>query len=343
MMATPSDHLSPSANSLPDLDVSGPIQPEAITPSTPPLHHARGDTYYNFPPARIPPSHPELSSSTTNINMQPNPMYQDFPPGIPLKNLNSEKQIVVEKIKEGNPDALSSSTLLENNVKVYERIDSIVPRRRSFLRLNSYSPEKKNKDSDYQYLGALKEDTFQSSPNITKICLQAFYSVLLIATLFIAVVALGIGVVCLLDLSKQSLASSQNVSYRLEVLDPLISMSSSYKLLADRIDRAEMELQKLRLYSQQSFSALNQSENCFVLNSMCLLENREQMCGTEPPLNISATDRITGIACVTSHDDAKPNIVFSNETSSYSCQCSISIGQVDTWSCSLYIWACDMA
>ena len=345
-MATPTDHLSRSETSIPDgADISS-DNIETNIPATPPMPY-KGDNYYNFPTQGV-STKPELSSSTTNISMQPNPLYQDFPPGVPQRP-TSQKQIVVEKIKEGNPDALSSSATLVNNVKIYERLESLLPSRLSLSPRYSYSPQKETaRDSVYQYLGSLRGDTNEALEglpvskynSVTRVGLQVFFSVLLVLTLFIAVVALVIAILSV-SVSNSQLTASRDVSRMLAELTPLINANSTYGALVRNITDTQHELNALRIETAHSLAVLTSANNCTTRTTQCLLVSAAKSCGTNS-LSVSVMERLTGMACVTTDENGEAHIVHNNSTGEYSCYCTIPIGQTAVWSCNLSLWVCQV-
>ena len=341
-MATPSDHLSRSEASIPDRADNT----EPNSPATPPMPHQRGDTYYNFP-TQAASTKPELNSSTTNIDMQPNPMYQDFPPGVTPRPA-SQKQIVVEKIKEGNPDALSSSATLVNNVKIYERLESLIPGF-SLSPRYSYSPQKETaRDSTYQYLGTIRGDTnepLEGLPvsrynSVTRVSLQALFSVLLVLSLFTAVIALVIAILSV-SVANSQLTASREISRKLEELTPLIDANSTYKAIVQNITDTQQQLDSLRRETADAISVLTSANNCTVRTIQCLVENLEKNCRTVP-MSVSSVERLTGMACAATNENGEARIIFDELTSEYSCYCEIAIAQSDKWSCNLSLWVCQV-
>ena len=342
-MATQTDHLSRSESSLPEA-----VTPDTETdvPTTPPMPH-KGDRYYNYPTQGA-SSKPELNSSKTSISMQPNPMYQDFPPGVPLRPA-SQKQIVVEKIEEGNPDALSSSATLVNNVKIYERLESLLPGKLSLSPRYSYSPQKETaRDSVYQYLGSIRgtNEPLEGLPlsskynSLTRVSLQVFFSVLLVLTLFTAVIALVIAILSV-SVSNSQLTVSRDISRKLEQLSPLINANSTYRAIVHNITDIQHQLNTLRMQTADSLAVLTSANNCTARTSQCLLQNEGKSCNTTP-LSVRDKERLTGMACATTNQNGEARVVYNNNSGEYSCYCEIPIGQAAEWSCNLYLWVCQV-
>ena len=327
-MATPPSHLSHSEHSLPEMNTSSDI----IEPSTPP---------YNIPEQAF-----ELKSSMTNISMQPNPMYAQ---GVPPQRRTSQKQVVVEKINEGNPDAKSPSANIVSNVKIYERLDSIFPSKLGLSPRYSYSPNRKtDRDSVYQYLGSISADPKEAlaglplslpsskSNSITRLCLQIFFSVVLIITLFIAVVALVTAILSISASNSQTEASLE-VARKLESLSPLINANSTYSLLLQNISATQNILNAFRNETLHSIAALQVANNCSVQVSECVVAHTVTTCTTDNiALDISSY-RLTGMSCVTSDLNAEATIAVTN--ASYSCLCKIALLQPD-WTCKLSLFLC---
>lgn len=326
-MATPPDHLSHSEHSLPDIS-------DRIEPSTPP---------YYFPQKGF-----ELKSSTASIDMQANPMYHDTGPGVAQRRV-SQKQVVVEKINEGNPDANSPSANIVSNVKIYERLDAIFPSKLSLSPRYSYSPNKKtDRDSVYQYLGSISADPKEAleglplslpsskSNSITRVCLQIFFSLILILTLFIAVVALVTAVLSISASNSQTEASLE-VAKKLEALNPLINANSTYSLLLQNITATQKLLNAFRNETLHSIAALQVANNCSVTVSECVVASSGTTCTTDSVSLDLSNYRLTGMACVTSDINAKAQISVTD--AGYSCLCNIALPQPD-WMCKLSLFLC---
>ena len=332
-MATQPDHLSHSEHSLPEMNISS----DRIEPSTPP--------YSNYPDKGF-----ELKSSMTNISMQPNPMYQDTGTGIPIpQRRTSQKQVVVEKINEGNPDASPHSANIISNVKIYERLDSIFPSKLIPTPRYSYSPNKKtDRDSVFQYLGSISADPKEAleglpislpsskSNSITRVSLQIFFSSILIITLFIAVVALVTAVLSISASNSQTEASLE-VARKLEALSPLINANSTYNLLVQNITATQRKLDAFRNETLHSIAALQVANTCSVKVSECVVSSSATFCNTDMISSDISSFRLTGMSCVTSDINAKAQIAVTNE--SYSCLCSIALKQ-PTWICKLSLFLC---